>query len=140
MRFESAVSIAAPARHVFDLYVDVERGPQWTETVTTVERLDPGPLKVGARTRLTQPKLPRAVWEVTSLVPGQSFTWVARAVGVVTTANHVVTSTGDGGARVTASIDQGGPFGFLLGLLTKRLTNRYLAIEAASLKRLCEGS
>ena len=43
MRFESAIDVAAPAQHVFDVYSDVERWPEWTDSVTSVELLTSGP-------------------------------------------------------------------------------------------------
>jgi hypothetical protein len=85
--------------------------------VTSVERLDQGPLSVGSRARIKQPRLPAAVWEVA----GHSFTWMARGPGVITTGSHVVTAPAGGGpARVTASLEQAGLLGPLFGLLTKR--------------------
>jgi uncharacterized membrane protein len=137
MHFEHSVSVAAPPQQVFDRYVDVARWPEWLETMTSVERLDDGPLRVGSRTRIKQPKLPVAVWEVTAVEPGHSWTWVARGPGIVTTASHVVTPAGDG-SRVTASLDQQGPLGAVLGRLTKGMTERYLRIEGDSLKAQVE--
>lgn len=139
MRFEATTDVAAPAQRVFDVYADVEHWPDWTASVTSVERLDEGPLRVGSRARIKQPRLPVAVWEVTDLVPGRSFTWIARGPGIVTTGSHVVAPAGSGDrVRVTASLEQGGVLGPLLGLLTKRLTNRYLDIEVRGLKAHCE--
>ena len=139
MHFEHSVSIAAPPHQVFDRYVDVARWPEWLETMTSVERLDDGPLRVGSRTRIKQPKLPVAVWEVTALEPGRSWTWVARGPGVFTTASRVVNPAGDG-SHVTASLDQQGPLGGVLGRLTKGMTERYLRIEGESLKAQVEGA
>jgi len=133
MHFEHSVPIAAPPQQVFDRYVDVERWPEWLETMTSVERLDDGPLRVGSRTRIKQPKLPVAVWEVTALETGRSWTWVAKGPGIVTTASHVVDPAGDG-SRVTASLDQAGPLGGVLGRLTRGMTDRYLQIEGDSLR------
>jgi uncharacterized membrane protein len=139
MHFEATIEVAAPAPQVFDVYSDVERWPEWTSSVTSVERLDEGPLRVGARTRIRQPRLPVAVWEVTDLVPGQSFTWIARGPGIVTTGRHVVgPGTTDLRVTVTAALDQEGLVGSLVGLLTKRLTNRYLETEVRGLKARCE--
>lgn len=137
MLMESTVTIAAPPGDVFDTYVDVQRWPAWSDTFTSLVRLEPGPLRVGSRARIKQPKLREAVWQVTEYTAGRSFTWVARFPGVVTTARHVV-SPADDGAAVTLSVEQSGPLGALVGLLTKRRTERYLAIEGAGLKRLCE--
>jgi uncharacterized membrane protein len=139
MRFEASIDIAAPAEHVFAVYGDVERWPEWTQSVTSVERLDEGPLRVGSRARIRQPRLPVAVWEVTEVMPDRSFTWVARGPGVVTTGSHVVTPLdGDNRVKATASLEQAGLLGPLVGRLTKRLTNDYLGMEVRGLKARCE--
>jgi hypothetical protein len=78
---------------------------------------------------------------VTDLVPGHSFTWVARGPGIISTGSHVVTSSGrEGQVTATASLEQAGALGWLLGFLTKRMTNRYLQIEVGGLKAHCESS
>lgn len=76
---------------------------------------------------------------MTDLAPGRSFTWIARGPGIVTTGRHVIKPVG-GGDRVTvaASLEQGGVLGPVVGLLTKRLTNRYLDMEVNGLKAHCE--
>lgn len=139
MRFEASIEVSAPAEPVFDVYADVEHWPDWTPSVTSVERLDSGPFGVGSRVRVRQPRLPVAVWQVTELVPGQSFTWVARGPGLVSTGTHLVTasSTADR-VTVTARLEQGGPLGAVVGWLTKRLTDRYLQMEVRGLKERCE--
>ena len=137
MLMESSVLINAPAAEVFDRYIEVENWPQWTETMTTVQRLEPGKLAIGSRVRIKQPKLREMVWQVTDFQPGRSFTWVARSPGLVTTARHVVIPRDDA-AMVHLSVEQSGPLGIPAGLLTKRLTDKYLAIESAGLKKLCE--
>jgi uncharacterized membrane protein len=119
------MDVAAPAQLLFEVYTDVERWPEWTASVTSVERLDQGPLSVGSRARIKQPRLPAAVWEVTEVVAGHSFTWMARGPGIITTGSHVVATPADGRpVRVTASLEQAGLLVPLLGFLTKQLTNR----------------
>ena len=137
MRFEDSAVIAAPPATVWEVYSDVEHWPDWTESVTSVELLDPAPLRVGSRARIRQPRLPVAEWTVTEIDPGRSFTWVARGPGVRSTGTHVVEPHADG-ARATAILDQGGPLGPVVGFLTRGITRRYLAMEAAGLKARAE--
>jgi len=139
VRYEATIDVAAPARQVFDVYADVERWPDWTASVTSIERLDEGPLRVGSRARVRQPWLPTTVWEVTELVPGERFSWVARGPGVVTTGIHIARDTDRAGVtEVTAALEQRGPLGRVLGFLSRRLTRRYLDIEVRGIKQRCE--
>ena len=139
MRFQATIDVAAPAGRVFDAYSDVVHWPDWTTSVSSVELLDPGPLRVGSRARIRQPRLPVAVWQVTELVPGRSFTWVARGPLIVSTGRHeVAPAGGDGHVTVTATLEQAGPVGAVVGLLTRRLTDRYLQTEVRGLKAHCE--
>jgi uncharacterized membrane protein len=140
MRCESAVTIDAPAQRVWEVFSDVERWPEWTESVTSVERLDPGPLRIGSKARIKQPKLPVAVWEVTELVEGHYFAWVSTGPGVRTTGGHRVETTPAGTVIATSTVDQEGPLGPLFGRLLKKLTDRYLAIEGAGLKARSEAA
>jgi uncharacterized protein YndB with AHSA1/START domain len=137
MRFESSVHIEASPARVYEVFSDVERWPEWTASITSVERLEPGPLTVGAKTRIKQPKLPVAVWEVTEIVEGSHFIWIAKGPGVRTVGGHYVEPDGTG-ARAISRIDQEGPGGWLIGTIYKGLSNRYLAMEGAGLKARSE--
>ena len=139
MRFEVSIDIAADPARVWEIYADVERWPEWTASVTSVELLDPGPLRVGSRARIRQPRLPTTVWAVTELDEGRSFSWEATGPGVQTIGTHLVEPAGLG-ARATARLEQRGPLGGLLGRLTRRLSDRYLAMEAAGLRARAEMS
>ena len=57
--------------------------------------------------------------------------------GLVSSAGHVVTPAADG-SSVLLSVEQSGILGSVVGLMTGRLTERYLTIEAAGLTRRCE--
>lgn len=140
MEQQVEVEIHAPATRVWDVLADVERWPEWAETVTSATRLDPGPLAIHSRVRLEQVKLPPAEYRVTEISPGRSFTWETTSPGVRTTARHAIEPTPAGGTRVRLSVVHGGPLGKLMGrLFFKKLTDRYLAAEAADLKARCEG-
>lgn len=138
MQLEASIEVAAPADQVFDVYADVQRWPEWTSTVTSVERLDQGPLRVGARARVRQPRIPTAVWEVTQLEPGRSFVWVATGPGIRTTGRHEVEPLDSGRTRITAALLQQGWLAAVVGLLTRRLSMRYLRTEVQGLKAFCE--
>lgn len=140
MRQETTVTIAAPCERVWEIMTDVERWSEATPSVTSVEMLDPGPLRVGSRVRMRQPRLPVAVWTVTDLVKCRHFTWVATGPGVRTTAEHIITSFGDDHTRLCLRIDQSGPLGGVASRLYRRLTDRYLALEANGVKRRAEGT
>ncbi len=101
--FSIAVEIQASPDRVWTVLRDIERWPEWTPTVTSIQRLDRVPLAVGSRARIRQPKLPPAEWQVTELDEGRSFTWVTRSPGVRVTARHWVEPK-EGGSRVTLSL------------------------------------
>ena len=141
MDYEVSVDIDATPGEVWNVLTDVGRWPEWTPTVTRVERLDLGPFQVGSTVMIRQPRLPPTVWRVTELEPERSFSWVASRGGVTTLAGHRIAPRGEGsaGVGVTLSIRQTGPLAWLVGLLTSGLARRYVQTEATGLKRRCEG-
>jgi len=132
--FETTRHIDAPTQSVWEVLFDVARWPEWTPTIDSVGRLDDGPFRVGSRARVRQPKLPRALWEVTEVVEERSFTWVAKGPGMKTIARHEVVSD-EGGSKVTLSIEQTGPMGSVAAMILGRLTQRYIELEAESLDK-----
>jgi uncharacterized membrane protein len=135
------VDIDAAPERVWAVMTDVETWPEWTDTVTSVTRLDEGPLKLDSTASIVQPKLPPTEYVVTEFSPGRSFTWVATSPGVRVTAQHHVEALPDGGTRVRLGVEQAGPLGKVIGrLFFKGLTERYLATEAAGLKARSEGT
>jgi uncharacterized membrane protein len=135
--FQHTVTVEAPPERVWAVLTDVERWPERIPTVSVVERLDAGPLVVGSRTRLEQPRLPAAVWTVTELAEGSSYTWVSRSPGATITAAHVVEPHPDG-SRLTLAVTLSGPMAAVGWLMTRSLTRRYVETEAASIRRVAE--
>jgi uncharacterized membrane protein len=133
------IDIEAPVDRVWEVLRDVERWPEWTSTVTSVRRLDDGPLAVGSRARIEQPRIPPTEYVVTELEPSRSFTWVATGPGVRTTARHLLQALDTGGTRVTLAVEQAGLLGAVMGRFYRRLTDRYLATEAEGIKARSEG-
>ena len=136
MDFSISVDIDAPPSRVWAVMSDVEKWHEWTASVTSVKLTDRGPLKVGSRAWIRQPKFPPALWTVTD-VRDASFTWVSRAPGLLVTARHFVVPAG-AGARATLSLNFAGLLGPLFGRWTSGINNRYLAMEAAGLKQRSE--
>ncbi len=132
------VEIAAPADRVWAVIRDVARWHEWTASITSVGLLDGAALAVGSRARVRQPKLPDAVWEVTALEEGRSFAWTTRGPGVVATGIHAVAPRGDG-SLATLTVEHSGLLGPLFAWLSRGITERYVAMEAAGLKERCEG-
>lgn len=135
---ETTFPVDAPPALVWQVLTDVEGWSSWTASVSSVERLDEGPLRVGSRARIAQPRIPTVVWEVGELDEGHSFTWTQGRRAARTTAAHSVDADGRGGSRVHLSVAQEGVVGSVVGRLYKGLTDRYLAMEAAGLTTRCE--
>lgn len=138
MMTDSSVEIDAPAAIVWDVFADVERWPEWTASVTRIVALDGPGIEIGKRFRIKQPRLPAVVWEVTEVDPGTSWTWRQRSPGNTTLATHRVVEQDNGRTLVEQRIDQRGPGGVIVGVLMRRMTKRYLAMEAAGLKACSE--
>ena len=137
-QFSTSIVIAAPLERVWSVISDVERWPEWTPTVTRIKRLDDGPLAIGTRASIRQPKLFPAAWKVIALDPGRSFTWTTSGPGVLVTAHHGVDGLPDGTTRATLSIAYSGLLASLVAWLTLGINDRYLGLEAAGLKRRSE--
>ena len=133
-QFSVTVDIPAPPDRVWAVIADVERWPEWTPTVSRIQRRDPGPLAVGSRALIRQPKLPPAMWRVSELHEGQGFTWATRSPGVCVEAEHRVDPTANG-SRATLSVRFTGWLGPLVARLTRNLNQRYLALEAQGLSQ-----
>ena len=130
----AAVDIVATPARVWELLVDVEQWPDWTPTVTNVQRLDPGPLAIGSRTRIHQPRLRPTIWEVTELNEASgTFIWITRNPGIKITGAHIVSGT-PLGCHATLSIKFSGLFASIARLMMGKLTREYVHTEAESLK------
>jgi uncharacterized membrane protein len=105
------IDVEARVERVRELLREVERWPEWAPTVTSVRRLDDGPLAVGSRVRVEQPRIPPTEYVVTEPEPSRSLTWVDTGPGVRTTARHLLEALGTGGTRVTLAAEQAGPVG-----------------------------
>ena len=119
----AVIDVAASPERVWEVLVDVERWPEWADSVSRVRLLQAGPLAVGSQVEVSQPRIPTGTYTVTALQPGSAFTWEQRQPGSTVSAHHECIAVGG-----------------LVGRLYRRLTARYLAMEAAGLKARAEGA
>ncbi|ADP84036.1 SRPBCC family protein [Pseudofrankia inefficax] len=150
MYYETSVRIAATADQVWAVLRDVERWPEWTPTVSRVDRVESAPeyvpgadgpageLTKGDVVSIKQPRMPTLSWTVLDWSPGGFFSWSASSGGVTTVAEHRIDRADDLGVTVTLSVRQSGPLAPVVGLLTGRQTRQYVDTEAQGLKRRCE--
>ena len=135
--FTTSIDIAAPPSRVWQVMSDIDHWHEWTPSVSRVSRLHDAPFAVGTRAMVRQPKFPPAIWKITSIEPGRSFTWVSVAPGFRAVGYHAVEGTPTG-SRATLSLTMHGLFGGLFSWLTKGITERYIGYEAAGLKARSE--
>src|SRR4051794_7328012 len=99
---------------LWSLVSDVERWGDRLPTVDVVRPLGSGPRGVGSRFEVRQPRLPKAVWEVTDWQQeGRSFTWVSTSPGIRSTAVHTVRDD-PGGSTLDLSLEWSGPLARVL--------------------------
>jgi uncharacterized membrane protein len=131
-QFQRKELIDAPLDRVWTILADVERWPQWTASVTRIERLDVRPLGLGSRLRIHQPKLRPAVWVITIWEPESRFVWETAGPGVTVVGSHAVKAAGQG-CEVIFDLRFAGWLGGLVGLVKGRLAERYVRCEAEGL-------
>lgn len=128
-----------PARPdtVWQILADVEHWGEWTPTVVDIKPLSNNGLQVGARYRVTQPKLRPAIYEVTDCVPNRTFTWAWKLPGGAMIADHRLSSR-DGTTEVELSFTSKGILAHIVGKMFSKTIRNYVATEAKSLKSRCD--
>ena len=137
--FETTIEIAALPSRVWAVISDIERWHEWTASITSVQRLDDGPIRIGSKARVKQPKLAGSVFEVTTWNPERGFDWVTKSPGIQGLGRHVIEPTARG-SRVTLSVTFSGPLTGFVALFFGGLTERYIEMEADGLKGRAEAS
>lgn len=131
------LEIAASVDTVWQLTEDVEGWPATTPTITSVERLDDGPLRLGSQARIKQPAQRPAVWTVTTFEPGQEFAWETKVLGVRMVGRHVLTPIEDG-VRNTLSVELHGRGAGLLRALVGGRMRKAIVTENQGFKTAAE--
>lgn len=137
--FAHFVTIYAPRAIIWEVLSDLERWPEWTASVDTLQRLDNSVLGVGSRIQIKQPKFAAMQWRITGWKPGKSFTWETRFMGVRVTARHRIVEESSA-CKLDLRLQLEGWIAPVVGALAGRLTRRYMAMEAAGIKSVAEAS
>lgn len=137
MRIEHELFIDAPVDTVWRLTTDVEAWPEMSKTMTSVRRIDEGPLTVGSRARVKQPGQRETTWTVTELDPPTTFAWTARVFGVDMVGSHHLAADG-AGCRNRLAVELAGRRGRVLGRLIGGQIRRSITTENEGFKRHAE--
>jgi carbon monoxide dehydrogenase subunit G len=138
IHIERTIDINAPPERVWAVMMDVERWPEWTDSMKSVERLDSGEFGVGSKAKLKIRRSPNAnVWTVTELTPGRSFSWETNSGGVKGLATHVIEPDGNG-SKVTLTVNLSGIVATLFGTMIGGQSRKNVEMEAEGLKRRSE--
>jgi uncharacterized membrane protein len=129
------VVIDAPIARVWALTLDLEALPSITPTITEVALVDPPPVQVGTRARLTQPGLARRTWTVEEIDEPRRFAWATRVAGVRLVGVHELERLDEDRCRLTLRVVLEGTGSGLLGRLGRRSLSRALRAEAAGFAR-----
>ena len=137
MQWDNSITIDAPAGVVWELNVDVERWPAMTPTMQKVQRLEPGPMRLGSSARVKQPGQTAAVWTVTRLAPTTEFTWETRRMGLRMIGRHLLAPVGEG-TRNTLAIEVTGRGAGLFAALFGGLIARVIRQENEAFRRAAQ--
>ena len=139
-----SVAISAPAEQVWQTLMAVEAYPEWTASMRRVERVSgpaptgPAPdLRIGEQVRITQPRLGTMTWTVSLVDANRRFDWAAKRGLVTITASHTITPQPEG-VTLELTLTAVGLGSGLASRLTRRMTERYVAMEAAGCRARSE--
>ena len=137
--FTREIDVAAPPERVWQVMSDLDKWPEWTRSVSSVKRLGDKPFAIGTKVLVRQPKLPPAVWTISVIQTGTSFTWTSSGPAIHVTAKHPI-APAPGGSRVTLYLEYRGFVGEIFARLTEQITQRYMSYEAEGLKARSENA
>lgn len=135
----SDIVIEAAVDEVWRLTTDVEGWPRLTPTITSVERLDDGPLRVGSTARVVQPRQRPTVWTVTRIDAPHDFEWQAKVGTVTMTGMHHLAEDSDG-CRNHLRLRLSGFGSGALALLLGRTMRGAIETENQGFKRAAEAA
>lgn len=135
LRITETITVDAPIERVWAVTVDLDALPSTTPTISSIERLDGGPVEVGTRARLSQPGLPRRVWTVETLDAPYRFAWATRLLGVRMVGVHDLAPAGHDRTELTLGVELEGRGAATFGRFARRSIARSLGLEAEGFSR-----
>lgn len=112
----------------------------WTPTVSKIESITSQKEGAGTKVRIFQPRLQPAIWEVTDWQAGKGFSWTSKRPGLQLTGEHYLEQKDEGVCRIRLTMKFEGLLAMPVYFLTKKLTLRYMTLEAEGLQLFCEHS
>ncbi|HKD98215.1 MAG TPA: SRPBCC family protein [Micromonosporaceae bacterium] len=140
MEFTEHITTSASRDDAWAALTDVTDWPRWTTSMREVRPLGADAISVGNKFRVTQPGLPRAVWTVSEVRPGEAWLWSNSSPGMRSVAFHRLETNPDGTVEIAIGIRLTGLLAGLIGTLITGKTRRYLKLEAAGLKAASESA
>jgi len=140
MDIERLTEIAAMPERVWSVMTDVERWPEWTASVTSVEVLDKGPVGAGEPSAHPAAALARRRLDGDRIRGPRYFEWQTRRWALEASAATGWKPAGTGGTRAALSLNWSGWLAPLIHPVYRNLSLSYGETEAQGLKRRCEGS
>lgn len=139
MNVEHELEIGADVDTVWALTVDIERWPDITPTMSSVERLDDGPLTAGSRAKVVQPRQRPRVWTVTKVEAPHLFVWSTTVGPLAMVASHRIDATSDG-CRNTLTVELSGTGAKLFGRLLRGQLEKAIRTENEGFRRAAEAA
>jgi len=134
---EKTSVISSSPEQIFKVLADVIHWNQWTKSVLDISFVEHDTLKVGAKIKVLQAKLPPAIWTITEISENKSLTWEKRSFGLRMIANHTIQESNEG-AFVKLQIIYQRFMARFFYKLSSVLTNKYMTMEITGLKQKCE--
>ena len=139
---KSSIEIDRPQAEVFAYLDELDKHPEWQESLTRAQVVTDGPVRVGTKVSETRqvPGGPRDMtYEITAHDPPNSSSWQGldgpvRAVGTMT-----VESLGDSRSRVTVEFELVGQgLGKLLAFFGRAQARKQVPVDQQKLKQILE--
>jgi hypothetical protein len=108
--------------------------------MTRITPLADGPLGIGSKARVKQPRLLATTMTVTAFEPEKAFTWETGAFGGKAVAIHEISPNANGGTHLRLALEMTGGLSSVFGPLMAKMSRNYVNMEADGLKRQSEAA